>query len=142
MLTFPRLTSPAVSRSISALRAPRRERAATPIHTTPVARRSRTAALAALVVALVAAAACGGGRHTDTYAKATDSEQQCCEQLSGAGRDACLQQIVRVSDPEVAHSDANQRQFGCVQQYFTCDPETGHATKTSAQAQLDCIQDL
>jgi hypothetical protein len=87
-------------------------------------------------------AACGGSPRGDTYAKATHAQEQCCEQLSGATRDECLQKLVRVSDPEVAATPANQDQYACVTEHFVCDPTTGHATQPSAQAQLDCIQDL
>lgn len=87
-------------------------------------------------------AACGGGKHSDTYARGTQVQEQCCEHLKGADRDQCLQKIVRVTDPEVAKTPANQQQYACVTEHFTCDPATGHATQASAQAQLDCIQDL
>lgn len=87
-------------------------------------------------------AACGGGKHTDTYARGTEVQEQCCEHLQDGARDQCLQKIVRVSDPEVAKTKTNQQQYACVVENFTCDPATGHATQASAQAQLDCIQDL
>ena len=50
--------------------------------------------------------------------------------------------IVRAPDPDVARAPANQATFACVQENFVCDPSTGRATAASAQAQLDCIQDL
>jgi hypothetical protein len=90
----------------------------------------------------IAAAACGGGRHGDTYARATDVQQQCCEHVAGDARTSCLSGIVRVDDPQVAHTSANQSTYGCVTEYFSCDATTGHATTSSAQAQLECIQDL
>ncbi|HUJ62186.1 MAG TPA: hypothetical protein VLX92_26950 [Kofleriaceae bacterium] len=90
----------------------------------------------------LALAACGGGRHGDTYAKATDMQQQCCEHLASEQRDQCLKQIVRVGDPEVARTATNQTQYACVQDHFVCDPATGRATRDSAQAQMDCLQDL
>jgi hypothetical protein len=87
-------------------------------------------------------AACGGGHHhTDTYAKATDVQETCCEHLQGDPRAACLQNIVRVDD-FAQKSDTNQSTYGCVVEHFACDPGTGHATRESAQAQIDCIQDL
>lgn len=91
-------------------------------------------------------AACGGGdrgpaKRGDTYAAATSAQEQCCEHLA-AGRDDCLREIVRVDDAAVAGSDANQATYACVQEHFACDPGTGRATQPSAQAQLDCIQDL
>jgi hypothetical protein len=92
----------------------------------------------ALVVAL---AACGGGSHRDTYAKATDAQQTCCEHLAGPGRDQCLHGIVRVED-FAQKAPQNQSTYACVVEHFTCDPQTGHATQQSAQAQIDCIQDL
>ena len=87
-------------------------------------------------------AACGGGHRGDTYAKATHEQEQCCEVLSGPTRDDCLAKLVRVDDPEVAKTRANQDQYACVTEHFVCDPATGHATQPSAQASLDCIQDL
>jgi hypothetical protein len=87
-------------------------------------------------------AACGGGGHKqDTYARGTDVQQACCEHLQGDSRSSCLQQIVRVED-FAQKSAANQSTYGCVVDHFACDPATGHATKDSAQAQIDCIQDL
>jgi hypothetical protein len=95
------------------------------------------------LLASVALAACGRGGHGgDTYAKGTHAEEACCEHLQGAGRDGCLQQIVRVDDGQVAGSSVNQSTYACVVDHFTCDPATGHATQASAQAQLECIQDL
>jgi hypothetical protein len=102
-------------------------------------RRLTTVALAPL---LAIAAACGGHKRQDTYQHATAIEQQCCEHLTGAPRDQCLQSIVRVSDPAVASSSTNQDTFACVEDHFVCDAQTGRATKQSAQAQLDCIADL
>jgi hypothetical protein len=117
---------------------PRRERKATPVHTTVA-----TALRSLVVVTLVAVlGACGGGRHGDTYAKATEAQQGCCEHLAGASRDECLQKIVRVPDPEVAKVSANQSSYACIEENFVCDPQTGHATQASSQAALDCIQDL
>ena len=105
----------------------KRERSVTPVLT--------TLCLAVLV------SACGGSKKPDnTYAKATSAQQTCCEH-AGANRDACLQQIVRVED-FAQQSSANQATYACVVDHFTCDPSTGHATQPSAQAQIDCIQDL
>ncbi len=106
-----------------------RERRATPI-------------LATVALAILASACGGGGKHKDTYARGTQVQEQCCENLSGPGRDECLKKIVRVEDPEVAKTEANQRQYACVAEHFVCDPTAGHATQASAQAQMDCIQDL
>lgn len=100
--------------------------------------------LAALAASLAAATgACGGGGgRTDSYQKATSKQESCCEHLEGAPRDQCLGQIVRVDDPAVATTDANQDTYRCVESNFTCDPATGHATQESAQAQYDCIASL
>ena len=100
-----------------------------------------------LVFGLVfAAGACGGGgerkSRRDTYARASNAQQQCCEHLQGAPRDQCLGTLVTVSDPAVATTDTNQETYACVAEHFVCDPSTGHATQQSAQSQLDCIQDL
>jgi hypothetical protein len=92
-------------------------------------------------------AACGGGSKKETasrdsYARGTQVQEQCCQNLDGSQRDTCLQQIVRVNDPEVARSEVNQDQYACVVDNFTCDPGAGHATKASAQKQMDCLQAL
>ncbi len=106
-----------------------RERSVTPV---------RTTLYLAVVIAL---AACGGSKKPDnTYARATSAQQACCEH-AGANRDTCLKDIVRVED-FAQQSAANQATYACVVDHFTCDPATGHATQPSAQAQIDCIQDL
>ncbi len=96
---------------------------------------------ATLIVALAAALGCGG-RHGDTYAKGTNAQESCCENVAGEARAACLQKIVRVEDPKVAASRVNQDTYACVVEHFVCDAATGAATKDSAQSQLECIQDL
>lgn len=115
-----------------------REQRATP-QTTTVARTLR-------LLLAIGLAACGGsgggGQRSDTYARGTQVQEQCCENLKDGARDECLKKIVRVNDPEVAKTSANQQQYACVVEHFACDPATGHATQASAQAQLDCIQDL
>jgi hypothetical protein len=118
-----------------------REPLGTPRHTTR--RRLRHAWLAGLAASLATATgACGGGSRGDSYARATSAQQTCCEYLQGAERDQCLAQLVKVEDPEVASSEANQATYRCVQQHFVCDPRTGHASSESAQAQYDCIAAL
>lgn len=109
----------------------RRERSVTPGCTT-----------LCLTVLIGLATACGGGgkKSDNTYARATSAQQSCCEH-AGANRDACLKEIVRVED-FAQQSEANQATYACVVDHFTCDPATGHATQPSAQAQMDCIQDL
>jgi hypothetical protein len=95
---------------------------------------------------VLGATGCGGGGdrkpHGDTYARASHAQEQCCENLSGPGRDQCLGTLVSVTDPAVAKTDTNQETYACVAEHFVCDPATGHATQQSAQSQLDCIQDL
>jgi hypothetical protein len=86
--------------------------------------------------------ACGGGHKKDTYGRGVHVQEECCEHLKGGDRDACLQKIVRVDDPEVAKTRENQQTYACVVEHFTCDPATGHATSASVQAQMDCEQDL
>jgi hypothetical protein len=124
------MTSTTNSMNLTSLRpstTAKRERWVTPVLTT-------------LCLAVVVSA-CGGSKKPDnTYAKATSAQQQCCEH-AGANRDACLQQIVRVED-FAQQSSANQATYACVVDHFTCDASTGHATQPSAQAQIDCIQDL
>jgi hypothetical protein len=97
-----------------------------------------------LALALAAMAACGGGggKKTDTYAKANDVQGSCCEHLQGGARDQCLAGIVRIDDADVAKTETNQATYACVVNHFQCNPETGHPTQQSAQAQLECIQDL
>jgi hypothetical protein len=94
-----------------------------------------------LTVAFVLAACGGGGKGTDTYAKGTDAQAQCCENLAGAERDRCLSEIVRVPDPDAAKTSTNQATYACVVEHFVCNPQTGKPTQTSAQAQYDCIED-
>jgi hypothetical protein len=95
----------------------------------------------AVTIAVVAACG-GGGKKTDTYARANDVQGACCEHLKGEPRDQCLKGIVRIDDGAIAHHDVNQATYACVVDHFTCDPGTGHPTQQSAQAQLECIQDL
>lgn len=115
---------------------------ATAIREQPTTPRNATVARVLRLWVVLTLAACGGGKRTDTYARATQVQEQCCEHLQGPARDDCLRKIVRVGDPEVAKTKVNQQQYACVIEHFTCDPATGHATQASAQAQLDCIQDL
>jgi hypothetical protein len=96
-----------------------------------------------VVLAVIAlATACGGGKRNDTYARANDVQGQCCQSLGGGARDKCLSDIVRIEDAAIAKSTANQATYACVTKHFVCDPSTGHPTQPSAQAQLECIQDL
>lgn len=99
------------------------------------------ARLGLAAVLAIALAACGG-KHTDSYAAATNEQTKCCEHLAGPSRDQCLSEIVRVDDPNAASSRDNQRTYACVERHFQCDASTGRATAESNQSQLDCIQDL
>jgi hypothetical protein len=94
-----------------------------------------------LTLAILVACGGNGGKRTDTYAKATDVQGECCQSLAGAERDRCLSEIVRVSDPEAAQTSTNQATYACVVEHFVCNPTTGRPTQTSAQAQYDCIED-
>ena len=117
-----------------------REQSDTPGSVT-VARTLRVFSIALLVALATACGGGGGHKNDNTYARATDAQQSCCEHLSGTGRDQCLQKIVRVED-FAQKAPANQSTYACVAEHFTCDPATGHATQQSAQAQIDCIQEL
>lgn len=127
-----------------------REREVTNRSTTLVIGSSRNSRFAVrrwwLALALAAVAACGGGngggKKSDTYARATDAQGDCCQHLKGGDRDQCLAGIIRVDDAEIARTETNQATYACVVQHFQCNPETGHPTQQSAQAQLECIQDL
>ena len=105
------------------------------------ARRSATARTL-VYTTLLTIAACGGGKRGDTYAKGTQVQEACCEHASGDTRSACLSHIVRAPDATVASAAPTQATYACVVDHFACDASTGHATKDSAQAQLECIQDL
>ncbi|MCW5805427.1 MAG: hypothetical protein KIT31_23860 [Deltaproteobacteria bacterium] len=91
---------------------------------------------------LVLSAACGSGGRRDTYARAGDAQRTCCEHLAGDARSSCLADVVKVEDAAVATTRANQSTYACVVEHFQCDPNTGRPTQPSAQAQLDCIEDL
>ncbi len=116
-----------------------REREVTKFRTTLVTKTSRWWIAASF--ALLAACS-GGGKKPDTYARASDVQGDCCQHLKGGARDQCLGGIVRIDDTGVAKTDTNQATYACVVDHFQCNPETGHPTQTSAQAQLECIQDL
>ena len=128
------------------LASPARPRtSATPAPGAPVDReRAATTRLTTVARLCLAAglllAACGGSKRADHYAAATSAQERCCEKASD--RDTCLQQIVRAPDAEVAGTPVAQASYACVQEHFECDELTGRATAASAQAQLDCIQEL
>lgn len=66
----------------------------------------------------------------------------CCENLGGPARDRCLRDIPRAHDSRVAQTTTNQETYSCVAEHFVCNPATGRATRESAQAQHDCLDDL
>lgn len=97
--------------------------------------------IALTAIALVVAA-CGGSRGTDTYARGTQVQETCCENLQGQDRDRCLGEVIRIGDPAAAKTATNQQTFACVVEHFVCDPKTGRETQASAQEQHDCTDDL
>lgn len=115
-----------------------RERRTTIVRPTVVAPLRWSVALTAAILI----AGCGGGKRSDTYARGTQVQEQCCENLSGADRDTCLAEVVRVDDPAAAKTATNQQTYACIVDHFVCDPQTGRETQASAQAQHDCTDDL
>ncbi len=111
------------------------------VHTKVLCEHGTTLSLFTVVLTMLLVACSGGGKRTDTYAKANDVQGQCCESLAGAERDRCLSEIVRIEDPEAAKTSTNQATYACVVEHFVCNPQTGRPTQTSAQAQYDCIED-
>jgi hypothetical protein len=89
--------------------------------------------------------ACAGLQHTKptgAYDHAVAVQESCCDHLgTDDARGACKQSIAR-TDAESAGDPLSRESFGCVAEHFTCDAATGQATHESAQAQLDCIDDL
>jgi len=100
----------------------------------------------------VALAACGGsqGKDTDHYQNSITKQRACCGQLGDPSERArCIDDIVTVEEiagdedsESVSSSSVNQATFRCMNDHFTCDPETGRASSASQQAQLDCINDI
>jgi len=92
-----------------------------------------------LTLPLLAAGACAT---TDTshYRPALANQESCCHRLTDPNAQrACLADIPRTQDEA---SPINQETFQCVERFFACDPQTGRATRDSAQQQLDCLNDL
>ena len=118
-----------------------RERRPTLGRNTVVAPRRYTRWWVPLTLAILLGACGGGGKRTDTYAKGTDVQADCCESLRGPERDRCLGDIVRIDDPEAAKTSTSQATYACVVEHFVCNPQTGKPTPASAQAQYDCIED-
>jgi hypothetical protein len=63
---------------------------------------------------------------------------ELCADRSGEERAQCEAKVVR----GVRASKVSRATYSCVQRHFVCDGMTGTATKASAQAQLDCINDI
>jgi len=102
---------------------------------------SRSVASMWVLVAAFAAGACATTAENN-YRKAASLQQTCCNNLTAnqAARNACLADIPRVQGEEM--STLNQETFACVVKNFRCDTAAGKATRDSAQAQLDCLNDL
>lgn len=85
--------------------------------------------------------ACGAA--PNYYKRSIAKQETCCNRLADPGaRTACGGDIKRADSDAVAASSTNQETFACVDRYFVCDPATGHETQESAQAQLDCLNEL
>lgn len=94
------------------------------------------------VLALSLFVVTGACATTDTnhYKPALANQEQCCNRLADPNaKQACLADIPRTQDETSA---INQETFQCVEKHFACDPQTGRATRDSAQQQLDCLNDL
>jgi hypothetical protein len=77
------------------------------------------------------------------YRRSLSGQEKCCGRLGDPGaRDACLAEIPRVDSTAAETSPTNQETFHCVEEHFVCDKGTGRATRESAQAQLDCLNQL
>ena len=63
---------------------------------------------------------------------------ELCADRKGEERSTCENDVVR----SVRSSKVSRSTYACVQRHFVCDGMTGTATKASAQAQLDCINDI
>ena len=99
-----------------------------------------TLSLRLLVLSLAAAISACATTDTNHYRPALVSQEQCCNRLMDPNaKHACLADIPRTQDES---SPINQETFQCVERHFACDPNTGRATRDSAQAQLDCLNDL
>ncbi|MBN1770078.1 MAG: hypothetical protein JXB32_02360 [Deltaproteobacteria bacterium] len=105
---------------------------------------ARPAALVLAATLVGSVLACGGATpDVNYYATAISRQEQCCDGLADtAARDECRAQIRRLDSEAAANTDVNQQTYHCVERYFECDSATGRATRESAQAQLDCLNDL
>jgi hypothetical protein len=103
----------------------------------------RTAALVLVAALAVTALGCGAAATTNYYATAITQQERCCDGLAdAAAREECRTQIRRVDSETAANTDVNQQTYECVDRHFQCDSATGRATRESAQAQFDCLNDL
>ncbi len=82
--------------------------------------------------------ACGAA--PNYYKRSISKQEACCNHSSDPS--GCMAEIKHADSDAVAESRTNQETYSCVDRYFKCDPQTGHETKDSAQAQLDCINGL
>ena len=114
------------------------------IHHPTKCKRRYTALFATLCSIVLAVAACGGKTdNSKPYVVSVSAQESCCAGLGDPGaKQSCLDKIVRVDDPAVQASDANRATYACVERHFECNRSTGTATAPSAQAQLDCINDI
>lgn len=77
------------------------------------------------------------------YRKSLSAQERCCQRLGDASAsDACVAEIPRVDTRDAETTTTNQETFHCVDAHFVCDPTSGRATQASAQAQLDCLNEL
>jgi hypothetical protein len=94
------------------------------------------------LITAAALVACGGAQRNH-YRASLGKQESCCKQLPDDGSSAaCMNEIPKVDDPAAETAQTNQETFACVERYFMCDVNTGRATKESAQAQLDCLNEL
>jgi hypothetical protein len=100
---------------------------------------SASVSLRALSLAVLTALGCATAA-TNHYKPAVVAQEQCCDRLADPNaRNTCRGEIPRTQDESSA---INQETFQCVERHFDCDAATGRATRASAQAQLDCLNDL
>lgn len=96
-----------------------------------------------LLCAIGSGAALACGAAPNYYKRSITKQETCCANVQNPdAKNACLAEIKRADSDAVAESPTNQETFSCVDRYFECDPATGTATRESAQAQLDCLNDL
>jgi hypothetical protein len=95
-----------------------------------------------LALAVGVGFACGAAA-PNYYKRSITKQESCCAKLADPGaRQQCETDIRRADSEAVAQSQTNQETYRCVDRYFVCDTSTGKETRESAQAQLDCLNDL